>query len=152
MVSTLAGSKKQGRTDGVGTAASFNMPPEASMSPIQATTSLRRISSDGEVTTLAGSGRQGHADGAGAAASFSFPSGIAVDSTGTFYVTDHNNLIRKVSSGGEVTTFAGSAVSGRADGKGTSASFSGPEGSAVDSSGSSLGSWSPQTSTLPSVS
>jgi DNA-binding beta-propeller fold protein YncE len=52
------------------------------------------------------------------------------------YVADFaNNMIRKITSAGVVTTLAGSTTSGRNDGTGPSASFSGPAGVAVDGSG-----------------
>lgn len=49
------------------------------------------------VATFAGSGTVGTADGTGAAAKFSYLAGIAIDSSGTVYVTDTgNNRIRKI--------------------------------------------------------
>jgi secreted PhoX family phosphatase len=88
------------------------------------------------VSTLAGSGAQGNADGTGRAATFNGPEGVAVDSAGNVYVADSgNNEIRKITSAGVVTTFAGSGTQGNADGIGRGASFNGPEGVAVDSMG-----------------
>jgi sugar lactone lactonase YvrE len=52
------------------------------------------------------------------------------------YVADtSNDLIRKIDSGGTVTTFAGSGAPGAVDGTGTAASFHHPTGIAVDSHG-----------------
>ncbi len=88
------------------------------------------------VSTLAGQTTAGSADGTGAAAQFNEPSGVSVDSLGNVYVADYgNNEIRKVTSAGIVTTLAGSTSAGHADGSGTVATFSGPAGVAVDSSG-----------------
>jgi sugar lactone lactonase YvrE len=92
--------------------------------------------SNAVVTTLAGSITSGSANGTGSAASFNFPQGIAVDSSGTVYVSDTNNhLIRKITSSGAVTTLAGSGTSGSANGTGSNASFYYPAGVDVDSSG-----------------
>jgi hypothetical protein len=57
---------------------------------------VRRITPDGRATTLAGANASGQADGPGAAARFHNARGIAVDSTGTLYVTDFDShTIRK---------------------------------------------------------
>lgn len=82
---------------------------------------IRKIAADGTVTTFAGaSGTIGSVDGVGRAASFNFdkPSGIVVDKSDNLYVADvGNNLIRKITPGGLVTTVAGQRGSyGSADG------------------------------------
>ncbi len=90
------------------------------------------------ITTIAGSpGVSSTVDGTGAAASFSNPYSIAVDAAGNFYVADPAaHVIRKITSAGVVTTFAGTAGSaGSADGVGAAARFNGPQGVAVDGSG-----------------
>jgi sugar lactone lactonase YvrE len=97
---------------------------------------IRKITSAGVVTTLAGSSTtSGSADGTGTAASFNNPMGVAVDSSGNVYVADGNNMIRKITSAGVVTTLAGTIAGGSANGTGTAASFNNPTGVAVDSSG-----------------
>lgn len=59
------------------------------------------------VSTFAGSER-GFSDGDGTEAQFQFPYGIAADDSGNVYVADTgNNAIRKVSSGGTVSTLNG---------------------------------------------
>jgi len=92
------------------------------------------------VTTLAGSGSSGAINGTGTAASFNEPYGVTADSAGNVYVADYkNHLIRKITSSGVVTTLAGtSGYHGSDDGTGTAASFSHPNGVAVDSRGKCL--------------
>jgi sugar lactone lactonase YvrE len=96
------------------------------------------------VSTLAG-GNLGYANATGTSAQFRFtnPSGAAVDAAGNVYVADAvNNVIRKIDPNGVVTTFAGAnpvsgapATAGNADGTGAAASFSGPQGIAIDGAG-----------------
>jgi hypothetical protein len=89
-------------------------------------------------TTLAGlAGNYGSADGTGSAARFDAPHGVAVDSAGNVYVADTgNDMIRKVTPAGVVTTLAGLAGNyGSADGTGSAARFHVPWGVALDSAG-----------------
>ena len=88
------------------------------------------------VTTLAGSGLMGTNDGRGADASFANLMDLTVDTEGNVYVADsHNNLIRRISKDGLVTTIAGSGAVGSSDGKGRAASFFNPAGIAIDKNG-----------------
>jgi sugar lactone lactonase YvrE len=143
VVTTLAGSGSIGSTNGTGTAASFNAPTGVAVDSSGnvyvaeiGNNLIREISPAGVVTTLAGSGSQGAANGTGTAASFNRPFGVAVDASGNVYVADSlNNLIRKITPGGVVTTLAGSGSQGSDNGTGTAASFNLPQGVAVDSSG-----------------
>jgi hypothetical protein len=99
---------------------------------------IRKITNGGGVTTLAGTtGVAGSADGTGSAAQFNRPAGVAVDSAGNLYVAElGNNTIRKITSGGVVTTLAGTAgIVGSADGTGSAAQFNQPYGLAVDNAG-----------------
>ena len=93
------------------------------------------------VTTIAGTpGVFGSADGVGSAASFRKTYGAAVDTAGNVYVVDSdrapnaaNNTVRKVTPGGVVTTFAGTAgQTGSIDGTGAAASFNNPQGISID--------------------
>jgi hypothetical protein len=104
----------------------------------QGNNSIRQVTPAGAVRTLAGRpGSFGSADGTGSAARFNGPSSAAVDKAGNVYVADtFNCTIRKVTSGGEVTTLAGLAGSpGSADGTGRAARFNFPFGVAADNSG-----------------
>jgi sugar lactone lactonase YvrE len=94
---------------------------------------VRRVTAQGVVTTLAGDRSSGTADGTGAAARFFAPSGIAVDNTGTLIVADtSNHTVRKITPGGVVTTFVGTAgVPGASDGYRPTAVFNMPHGIAA---------------------
>ncbi len=144
VVTTLAGSMAYGSSNGVGTAASFNGPQgvavDASGNVYVAdryNNMIRVITSGGLVSTLAGTSSPGSANGTGTGASFYWPQGVAVDGAGNVYVGDSlNNLIRKITPGGMVSTLAGQAgVTGATNATGTAATFNYPIGVAVDDSG-----------------
>jgi sugar lactone lactonase YvrE len=143
LVSTFAGSGAAGSLDGSGTNASFNSPNGIAMDGTgnfyvtdMSTNLIRKISSSGVVSTFAGSGAYGNANGVGTAASFRSPAGVAVDASGNVFVADwENHTIRKITSAGVVSTFAGSGSVGSADGTGTAASFNYPFDIAIDASG-----------------
>ena len=89
-------------------------------------------------STFAGkAGMPGSADGTGSAARFTSPSEVAFDSANNLYVADTgNHTIRKITSAGVVSTFAGSpGVPGSADGTGSAARFYSPIGVSLDSAG-----------------
>jgi len=145
-VTTLAGAAGiSGVADGVGGEARFAYPYGIAIDAAGTlfvadhdNQTIRKVTAGGAVTTLAGSaGLPGSADGIGGAARFSDPAGVAVDSIGNVYVADAgNSTIRKITTGGSVTTFAGVAgVTGSSDGTGAGAHFNSPQGIAVDSAG-----------------
>jgi hypothetical protein len=148
VVSTYAGAVGiLGSSNGTGTAANFGSPSGVAVDSSgniyvadSTNNEIRKVAAGGVVTTLAGVATKngsGHADGTGGSAQFNNPYGVACDSAGNVYVADtNNNTIRKVTSGGTVTTLAGTApVIGSADATGSSAEFFNPVGIAVDSSG-----------------
>jgi hypothetical protein len=144
VVTTFAGSAVKGSANGMGTHAGFY-----SLSGItidaqnniyvedQGNFMIRKITSAGVVSTLAGNGSQGSSDGSAAIATFNSLSGITINKLGDLFITD-NNLVRKVSSDGTVTTIAGDVtgtqVSGT-DGVGIAATFLSPRGITVDVDG-----------------
>jgi len=145
-VTTFAGTVgRSGTTDGTGISALFGSPMGPAIDKDGnlyvadfAAHTIRKITTAGVVTTFAGTaGTAGSTDGTGTAAKFSFPSGIAIDGSGTLYVADTgNNTIRKITSAGVVTTFAGTAgLIGSTDATGTAARFYYPRSIAIDSSG-----------------
>ncbi len=146
IVTLVAGFRNQtGTTDANGSLARFNGPTgifaaaDGSLTVSDtANGTIRRISTNGTVTTLAGNttGR-GNTDGTGSAATFTSPRNVGADSAGNLYIADQlNHTIRKVTTGGVVTTFAGSAgVSGSTDGTGSAARFNRPTGVVVDANG-----------------
>jgi sugar lactone lactonase YvrE len=141
-VSNFAGSGTIGSADGTGIAASFNYPFGIAVDALgivyvadSHNNKIRKITPTGEVSTFAGSGAVGSADGSGTAASFYYPAGVAVDASGTVYVTSGDHKIRKITPAGVVSTLAGSGTQGSVDGNGTEASFYYPKGIAVDAWG-----------------
>ena len=111
-VSTLAGlASKAGSADGVGSVARFCYPSGVAVDTngnvyIADTYNhtIRLLTPRGVVSTLAGfAGKVGNGDGLGSAARFYYPSGVAVDSSGNFYVADSgNSAIRKITPSGMV--------------------------------------------------
>lgn len=85
------------------------------------------------VSSFAGSGVFGYADGPAATAQFRYPTGIAFDNAGNMYVADpFSQVIRKVTTQGVVSTFAGSGEPGFVNGPAGSARFKLPYGVTVD--------------------
>jgi sugar lactone lactonase YvrE len=134
-VTTLAGGS-EGYADGVGPAASFNTPSGLALGPggnlfvaDTANNRIRKITPDGHVSTVAGDGTAGYVDGPAAKARFNGPIGLAVSEGGDIYVADtYNDVMRMITTEGEVTTIAGAATPGYADGEQKSALFDTPCG------------------------
>jgi hypothetical protein len=76
---------------------------------------IRKVNTAGIITTIAGDGTYGFSGDGGlaTAASLRGASSVAFDAAGNFYITDrNNNRIRKVDTGGIITTFAGTGTAG----------------------------------------
>lgn len=142
-----------GFEDGVGPAARFNRPSELAVDSAgnlyvadTKNDTIRIVTPAGVVTTLAGlagpGGEKGNpfsSDGTGNAARFNggpYELGVAVDASGVVFVADGDNIIRRVTPAGVVTTIAGLAgVVGFTDGTGVNARFNSPVAIAVDGAG-----------------
>ena len=101
---------------------------------------VRMVTSKGIITTFAGTGAYGDSGDGGAATSaqLRYPYGVAVDISGNVYIADYgDHKIRKVSSTGIITIFAGTGIDGSSGdgGPATSAQLTNPSGVAVDISG-----------------
>jgi sugar lactone lactonase YvrE len=102
---------------------------------------VRVISTDGVVSTVAGSGDYGklvgaYIDGPGETAQFNRPYDVVLDDDGNIYVAGYfNNVIRKISPDGQVSTLAGNGQPGHTDGLRTSAQLAYPNRLARDREG-----------------
>jgi sugar lactone lactonase YvrE len=142
LVTTLGGSIA-GFADGTSDVALFNNPVGVAVDVLgnvyvadANNNRIRKIRMDGVISTFAGNGGAGFADGNGNVAMFNNPTGIAVDAQGNLYVADAgNNRIRKITSSGVVSTWAGSGTAGHADTTAAYARFKNPKGVAVDAKG-----------------
>ena len=100
------------------------------------------VGTNWDVTTIAGApGDPGSANGNGSDARFFRPYGVAVDTAGNVFVADTlNDQLRKLTPVGTnwvVSTIAGSAGNpGSSNGTNSDARFNGPNGIAVDATGS----------------
>jgi sugar lactone lactonase YvrE len=133
-----------GNVDGTGAAARFNYIQDVAVDSagnayVLDRGVIRKVTPAGVVTALAGASNAfGYTDGTGAAARFSNLTGIAIDSANNLYVADTDNqVIRKVTTAGVVTTLAGKAGvgAGFADGDAATARFGFPADLTVDAAG-----------------
>ena len=102
-------------------------------------TQVLKITADGRVRVLAG-GDWGFADGQGDEAKFGDLHGgsMIVAPNGVLLLTDDFARVRRLDANGRVTTLAGGATRGFADGPGAEARFNGATGLAVDAQGNVL--------------
>ena len=100
---------------------------------------IRKISRSGIISTVAGTGVQGYSgDGGNAtAAMIDAPTGIAMDANENIYFADQSGSIRKITSSGIISTFAGDNASNFSGdgGPATAATFRQPTGLAFDGHG-----------------
>jgi len=133
-----------GNADGVGSEALFNTPYGIAIDNNNANLyvtdcgehKIRKIAlNSGRVTTFAGSGTKGLKNGPAMSAEFSTPYGICLDKEDNVYVADsENELIRMITPGGEVMSFAGSDR-GHTNGSAATAKFFAPVGVCLDKEG-----------------
>ncbi|MFX0556955.1 IPT/TIG domain-containing protein [Maribacter sp. CXY002] len=143
LVSDIAGSGFAGFTNGLGSAATFSSPQGIEVDGSgniyvadAGNNSIRKISSDREVSTLAGNGSIGDVNGTGTIARFSGLSDLSFSSSDNLLVTDKNNFkIKRVTTGGVVTTYAGTGVNGSENGPVLEATFGQITGITVNSEG-----------------
>jgi len=99
------------------------------------THNIIKVTTAGVASVFAGNGTATFADGTGTAAGFvAGPFGLAIDASGNLYTND-GARVRKITSGGVVTTLAGTGVVGYVDGAPGTALLGGSEGIAVDAAG-----------------
>ncbi len=101
---------------------------------------IRKVNTGGTITTFAGTGTASFSgdNGAATSATIRAPQALTLDSAGNLYIADTtNHRVRKVSTGGIITTLSGtgSAGYGGDGGAATSGQLSSPAGIAVNGSG-----------------
>src|SRR5207249_958082 len=101
---------------------------------------IRKVTPGGVISTYAGTGTQGFSGDGGPAtgAQLLGPGGVALDPAGNFYIADRNNdRIRRVSTDGPISTYAGTGREGFSGdgGPATAAHLGRPGGVALDSAG-----------------
>ncbi len=147
-ITTIAGSGTPGFAGDGGPAASaqvsfpFALAVDASGFLYIADTGNQRVRKivNGTINTVAGNGNTGYTGDGGqaTAATFASPAGLAVDSAGDIYISDYgNNVVRKVSVTGVISTVAGNGSPGYSGdgGQAISAQLTGPLGLALDAAG-----------------
>lgn len=145
-VSTLAGNGSFGFVDAIGANARFDAPEAITFNKTTGllqvsdmiNNAIRSVSASGDVKTITNPNR-GFVNGNLADARFYGARGMAVDGTGNTYVADAgNNVIRKITPAGVVSTYAGSqqGAYGYADSTDPlKALFASPRSLALDNAG-----------------
>jgi len=101
---------------------------------------IRKVNSSGIINTYAGNGTAGHTGDGGqaTAAELDNPTGVALDASGNLYIADmSNNKVRKVTTAGVISTYAGTGTAGFSGdaGQATAAELDAPNDVKVDASG-----------------
>jgi sugar lactone lactonase YvrE len=148
VVSTAAGNGTQGFSGdgGPATAAQLNFPQDAAVDTAGnlfiadlGNNRVRKVTPGGVISTVAGGGTSGLGDGGQATSAQLYnPTGVAVDTAGNLFIADKGNYrIRKVTTGGVISTVAGNGTAGFSGdgGPATSAQLNEPNGVAVDTAG-----------------
>ncbi len=152
-VSTFAGSTSAGYLDGSGLGAQFNNPQGVGVDKSgniyvgdTFNSLIRKITSSAVVSTFAGNGTIGLLNGPALSSQFYASQGVVADAQGNVYVADvGNNVIRKISTTGVVSTYAGTGIAGYINGAADSthlasatdslAQFNNPCALAIDATG-----------------
>jgi sugar lactone lactonase YvrE len=144
LVTTIAGSSA-GNSNGFGASAQFALPCGVALDSAgnlfvadTGNNLIKKIGTDGMVSTYIGNGIGGDTDGIGPNASLNRPISLAIDSNNVIYfVSKNENLIRRVTPAGEVTTIAGyyETWGSCSNGIGTNAQFLHPEGLVINPTG-----------------
>jgi len=130
IVTTMAGEGTPSFVNGPVSSATFHFPEDvaaAADGTMFVTDVLnfcvRKIAA-GQVSTFAGSSGFGIVNGNGISAQFKNPYSVTLDAAGNLYTTDENDpRIRKISPGGNVSTYAGTETPGFANGNADTARF-----------------------------
>jgi len=110
----------------------------------EANSRIRKVDTAGVITTVAGTGVAAFAGDGGQAtqAGLNFPKAVAIDAAGNLYISDTRNLrVRRVSSAGVISAFAGTGqrnFTGGDGGPATQAVMRAPHGLAIDQAGNVL--------------
>ena len=101
---------------------------------------VRKVTSAGTISTVAGNGTASSTGDGGQATSATLyaPAGVALDASGNLYITELGaHKVRRVTTAGVISTFAGTGTAGATGdgGQATSAQLNSPIGVAVDAAG-----------------
>jgi trimeric autotransporter adhesin len=153
VITTVAGNGSPGYSGdgGPATSASLNYPEGVAVDSAgnlyiadSSNYVIRKVTPGGTISTIAGTGISGYSGDGGpaTAAQINFPSSVAVDSSGNLYITEGDNVVRKVDTSGIISTVAGNIhLAGGYGGDGnvaTAATLNAPWGLAFDTLGNLL--------------